>query len=106
MTDPELHKGHPAPVVTPELQAQADAFAEAIDAAQEQRRAVELVDPVGLVEIAVRLRVHPQTPRNWRAQGVLPEPRWSVSGSPVWDWALDVEPWALETGRLDGGTKS
>jgi hypothetical protein len=29
----------------------------------------------------------------------LPEPRWTVSGQPAWDW-LEVEEWASRTGRL------
>lgn len=103
VTDPEPHKGHPVPVVTPELQAQADAWLETINAERKRRQAVELVDPVGLMEIAARLGVRPQTARNWRSRGtqeLMPEPRWTISGIPVWDWVLDVEPWARATSRL------
>lgn len=57
-------------------------------------------EPVGLAEIATRLGVEPQTARNWRTRGVLPAPRWTVSGYPAWDWSRDIKPWARETGRL------
>jgi len=55
--------------------------------------------PVGAAEIAERLNVRPQTVHAWRQRRVLPEPRWTVSGQPAWDWA-EVEAWARETGRL------
>jgi len=54
---------------------------------------------VGLAEIAQRLGVKPQTARVWRTRKVLPEPRWTVSGQPSWNWP-DVEAWARETGRI------
>lgn len=56
-------------------------------------------DPVGLAEIAERLGVRRQTANAWRHRGLLPEPRWTVSGAPAWNWS-DVEVWALTTGRL------
>ena len=56
-------------------------------------------DPVGLSEIADRLGVARQTAKQWRLRGVLPEPKWTVSGSPAWDW-VDVQRWARKTGRL------
>ena len=56
-------------------------------------------DPVGLTEIAERLGVQPETPQRWRMRDVMPEPRWTVSGRPAWDWP-DVERWAKDTGRL------
>jgi DNA-binding transcriptional MerR regulator len=55
--------------------------------------------PVGPAEIAGRLGVKPQTVHTWRRRGVLPAPRWTVSGQPAWDWA-DIEAWARRTGRL------
>jgi predicted site-specific integrase-resolvase len=57
-------------------------------------------EPVGLREIADRLGVQPQSAYNWRTRGVLPPPRWTVSGQPVWSWQRDIEPWARRTGRL------
>jgi predicted site-specific integrase-resolvase len=63
-------------------------------------------DPVGLLEIAERLGVARQTPRMWHHRGLLPAPRWTVSGMPAWEWA-DVAEWARSTGRIatvDGGT--
>ncbi len=61
---------------------------------------IEDLDPVGLTEIADRLDVGRQTAQNWRTRGVLPEPRWNPSAGPLWDWLLDIVPWARETGRL------
>jgi hypothetical protein len=29
----------------------------------------------------------------------MPDPRWTVSGQPAWDWA-EIEAWARRTGRL------
>ena len=58
--------------------------------------------PVGAAEIAVRLRVKPQTVHAWRHRRLLPEPRWTVSGQPAWDWS-EIETWARRTGRLHEG---
>jgi hypothetical protein len=55
--------------------------------------------PVGSAEIAARLHVRPQTVHTWRQRGLMPEPRWTVSGQPAWDWT-DIEVWARRTGRL------
>jgi len=55
--------------------------------------------PVGAAEIAARLGVKPQTVHTWRQRNVMPEPQWTVSGQPVWDWA-EIEAWAKRTGRL------
>ena len=55
--------------------------------------------PVGAAEIAERLGVEPQTVHTWRQRGVLPEPRWTVSGKPAWEWA-EIEQWAIRSGRL------
>lgn len=60
---------------------------------------MDLIDPVGLVEIAARLSVRRETADTWRHRGVLPEPVCEVGGRPCWDWP-DVERWARETGRL------
>lgn len=58
-------------------------------------------DPVGLMEIADRLGVDRKTPVRWRQRGVFPEPRWTVSGAPAWNWP-DIEEWARKTGRIEG----
>lgn len=55
--------------------------------------------PVGAAEIASRLGVKPQTVHTWRQRGLVPDPPWSVSGQPAWDWP-DIEAWARRTGRL------
>jgi hypothetical protein len=55
--------------------------------------------PVGAAEIAVRLRVKPQTVHAWRHRRLMPSPRWTVSGQPAWDWS-EIEAWARRTGRL------
>jgi predicted DNA-binding transcriptional regulator AlpA len=55
--------------------------------------------PVGAAEIAARLGVKPQTVHTWRQRGLLPTPRWTVSGQPAWDWS-EIEEWAKRTGRL------
>ncbi len=58
------------------------------------------VDPVGMVEIGERLGgVRRQTVAQWHYRGLLPEPRWTVSGYPAWNWP-DIEKWARETERL------
>jgi predicted DNA-binding transcriptional regulator AlpA len=58
-----------------------------------------VVEPVGALEIAGRLGVERETVVRWRKRGLLPEPRWTVSGNPAWEWR-DVERWAERTGRL------
>ena len=58
--------------------------------------------PVGAAEIATRLRVKPQTVHAWRHRKLMPEPRWTVSGQPAWDWS-EIEGWARRTGRLQAG---
>jgi hypothetical protein len=63
------------------------------------RRPSKGLVPVGSAEIASRLRVRPQTVHTWRQRRLMPEPRWTVSGQPAWDWS-DVEAWARRTGRL------
>jgi hypothetical protein len=55
--------------------------------------------PVGGLEIANRLGVRRETVAQWKQRGLLPAPRWTVSGEDAWDWALDIEPWALKTRR-------
>lgn len=55
--------------------------------------------PVGAREIAERLGVRPDTVSQWRQRPVgFPEPRWTVSGFPAWEWE-DVRRWAERTGR-------
>jgi len=61
-------------------------------------------DPVGLAEIAERLGVQRQTAVQWRQLGLLPDPKWTVSGSPAWEWR-DIVKWARETGRYERGSK-
>lgn len=56
-------------------------------------------DPVGAKDIADRLGVEAQTVAMWRYRGILPEPKWTVSGQPAWNWP-DIERWANDTGRL------
>ncbi len=56
-------------------------------------------DPVGAADIAARLGVRAETAATWRHRGLLPEPDWTVSGSPVWDWSQIAE-WAAETDRM------
>ena len=58
--------------------------------------------PVGAAEIAARLGVRPQTVHTWRHRKLMPEPRWTVSGQPAWDWP-EIEAWARRTGRLREG---
>lgn len=58
-----------------------------------------VADPVGLSDIADRLGVAKETPKHWHARKLLPPPKWTVSGRPVWDWR-DIEKWARKTGRL------
>lgn len=58
-------------------------------------------DPVGLLEIADHLHVAHNTVKSWRQRELLPDPRWTVSGAPAWDWELDIIPWARKTGRID-----
>ena len=55
--------------------------------------------PVGAAEIAERLGVRAQTVHTWRQRKLMPEPRWTVSGQPAWDW-VEIEEWAKRTGRL------
>jgi hypothetical protein len=66
-----------------------------------QPKTVSLLEsfPVGAAEVATRLRVKPQTVHTWRHRKLMPEPRWTVSGQPAWDWA-EIEAWARRTGRL------
>jgi predicted DNA-binding transcriptional regulator AlpA len=56
-------------------------------------------DPVGIPEIAERLRVKRPTVDVWRTRGLLPEPRWTVGGRPAWNWS-DIQTWAKDTARL------
>lgn len=58
---------------------------------------------VGVPQIARRLKRGRSTVDQWRWRTTkvpFPQPRWNVGGCPAWDWALDIEPWAKETGRL------
>jgi predicted DNA-binding transcriptional regulator AlpA len=55
--------------------------------------------PVGIPEIAERLKVERATVDQWRQRRLLPEPKWTVGGRPAWEWK-DIERWARKTGRL------
>ena len=59
----------------------------------------EVCDPVGIRDIGGRLGVQHNTVTMWRKRGLLPEPRWTVSGNLAWNWPT-IEKWARETGRL------
>lgn len=58
----------------------------------------DIGDLVGLPEIARMFGVRPPTPYRWRDRGIMPEPDWTVSGSPIWRRAVIVA-WGEETGR-------
>lgn len=60
---------------------------------------VDDCDPVGSEDIATRLGVKRDTVKMWKQRGLLPEPRWTVSGRPCWNWP-DIEDWARRTRRL------
>jgi hypothetical protein len=60
---------------------------------------VVLEDPVGLREVAARLRVSIHTARMWRNRGRMPKEACTVSNVPLWSWSV-VEQWADQTGRL------
>jgi len=64
-----------------------------------QSRFVDVCDPVGVADIAQRLGVKQQTAAVWKKRRLLPEPRWTVSGQPAWNWP-DIFDWADRTGRL------
>lgn len=59
-------------------------------------------DPVGLADIAARLKRPKITVRKWREKGELPDAEAEVSGMPVWRW-VTIEKWARKTGRLPEG---
>ena len=54
--------------------------------------------PIGLSEIGALLGVKRATVDTWRHRGILPAPRWTVSGRPAWNLS-DVLAWAERTGR-------
>lgn len=62
-------------------------------------------DPVGIVDIAIRLGARQGTVAQWRWRGdrlagePMPEPRWTVSSGAVWHWP-DIEAWARRTDRF------
>jgi ParB/RepB/Spo0J family partition protein len=73
---------------------------EAVTAVNEGTTVDEVdADPVGTKDIATRLGVKAQTVAQWRQRGLLPTPRWEVSGMAVWQWS-DIEAWARDSGRL------
>lgn len=63
-------------------------------------------DPVGVAEIAERLRVQQQTVATWHYRSrrgelevPMPEPAHTVSRQPCWNWP-EIEAWAKASGRL------
>ncbi len=54
--------------------------------------------PVGAHEIAHALGVQPATVWQWKQRGLLPTPKWTVSGAPAWPWST-ISKWADRTGR-------
>lgn len=58
------------------------------------------VEPVGILEIAERLEVQRATVDKWLIRGLLPAARGVVGGRPAWCWVNDIEPWAVDTGRI------
>lgn len=65
----------------------------------EQHALLEEFLLVGIKETAELCGVQPGTAYQWRSQGQLPAPDWTVSGSPIWRRER-IEAWARETGRL------
>ncbi|MDQ2729107.1 MAG: hypothetical protein M3Y91_14895 [Actinomycetota bacterium] len=55
--------------------------------------------PVGVVEVAHRLRVTRDDVNNWRRRDQFPPPNWTVGGRPAWRWST-IDAWAQATGRL------
>lgn len=53
---------------------------------------------VGPAEIAERLGVQRETVHQWRHREIMPEPGWTISGVPIWEWSVILE-WAQATGR-------
>lgn len=58
------------------------------------------MDIVGAQEIAARLGVVRGTVDQWRQRGIFPDPDFTLSGRPGWNWTT-IETWARETGRLN-----
>lgn len=56
--------------------------------------------PVGIAEIAEALGMRRQTVAVWKVRGLLPPPRWTVSGAPAWRWG-EIADWAERTGRFN-----
>lgn len=50
------------------------------------------------MEIAVLMACEPATVHMWHYRGIMPTPRWQVSGRAAWRWG-DVEKWAHDTDR-------
>ncbi len=82
-----------------------DYVADAEAAVNDSATLDEVKNPVGIQEIAQRLNVKEQTVSMWRFrsdQGKLPvpmpEPRWVISGVPIWEWS-DIEKWDAKRDR-------
>lgn len=65
----------------------------------DSQMAVTIVDPVGIHEIAQRLRVEVETVYMWRSRKRLPDPATTISGSPCWSWET-IEEWASKRPSL------
>lgn len=54
--------------------------------------------PVGVPEIAQRLKKTKGEVQRWLALGELPKAPWEVNGAPAWPWHA-IQEWAAETNR-------
>jgi hypothetical protein len=50
-------------------------------------------EPVGLIDIARRLKLRPNTLAVYSSTGKLPKARWVISDRPAWCWEHDIMPW-------------
>lgn len=64
---------------------------------QQRRARRRELQPVGKAEIVERLGISHQLLNRWAATNPLPEPAWTVSRQPAWDWT-DIEQWANAQG--------
>lgn len=61
--------------------------------------------PVGISDIARRLNLAVNTVAVYKTRGLLPEPRWFISGYPAWCWQCDIEP-KLVNGKFSKSRKA
>lgn len=60
----------------------------------------QLIELVGIAEIADRAGVLPDTVHKWRTRHTdFPEPHTELAAGPVWRW-LDIENWLTATNRI------